>query len=206
MLKRIAILVSVICTTAISIGCSQKYVALKGTGLPNPPTERVKVCVGEFPVESFAVETVQRTGGSATTFRRAGELPKVKREYSISDLRPLVEEALSVENIRTLQTLTKVQDLENLSEVENPFVLADEEDAVLKFTGKVTINSQKVGFDFSEDINSLNIEVMARDMRSGVNTMETSTLYTVKIPYESDLLKNALLYSVLGLMTQKTPF
>jgi hypothetical protein len=186
-------------------GCSAKYVAIKGNGLPNPPTERVKVYVGDFPVESFAVETVQRTGGGST-FRRAGELPKVKRDYSISDLGPFVKEALSGESIKALQTLTKVQDLENLPEVENPFVLADEENAILKFTGKATINSQKVGFEFSDDTNSLNIEVVARNMRNGINTMETSTVYTVKIPYDSDVLKDALLYSVLGLMTQKSPF
>ncbi len=205
-MRRIAILAFIISAMLISVGCSAKYVALKGTGLPNPPTEKVKVYIGDFPVESFAVETVQRTPGGASTYRRAGDLPKVKREYSISDLRSLVEEALSKENLRSLQTLAKMQDVENTPEVGNPFVLADEEDAILGFTGKITIRSQKLGFDFSDEISSLDIEVVARDMRSGVNTMETATVYTVKIPYESDILKDALVYSVLGLMTQKSPF
>ncbi len=205
-MRRAALSVLIASIAVAFVGCSAKYVALKGTGLPNPPSERVKVYIGAFPVESVAVETVQRTPAGASKYRRAGELPTVKREYGISDLRPLIEKALFGEKIKILQALANAQDVENAPEVENPFVLADEEDAILRFTGKVTIRSQKIGFEFSDEISSIDVEVTARDLRSGINTMETSTSYAVKIPYDSDALKEALVYTVLGLMTQKSPF
>ena len=193
-----------------------KYEMLKGTSLENPPEESIKIYIKEFQVESKAsVIDPQATigggdpnAGTALTNNLAqvgNELVTISRPSRIEDLSGSVLRELRRDQVRVLLSLDKVEDLEDVRLVENPFELvrAGSAEAHLEITGKALLRSQRVEKKFSRKTTNVEVEVEIKDLKSGETLKRQPLKVGIKMTFNSKELEEAMAVAVVTYLTQK---
>ena len=201
-------------------GCGGlKYEMLKGTSLANPPEEPIKIYIKEFQVESKAsvIDPRAAVGGGdphagtapTNTLSQVGsELVTISRPSRIEDLSGSVLRELRREQVRVLVALDKVEDLEDVRLVENPFELvpAGSAEAQLEITGKALLRSQRVEKKFSRRTNKIEVEVQIKDLKSGKSLKRQPLQVGIEMVFNSKELEEAMAVAVVTYLTQKILF
>jgi hypothetical protein len=200
--------------------CTLKYEVLKSTSLANPPTAPIKIYIKEFPVESKANVVDPRVAGAATdqgeryvTNALASEgskLVQISRPSRIEDLSGAVLRELRKDRVRIFSQTDRVSTLDENSvrQVDNPFVLvaADSDDADLEISGSALITSQRVRKVFSQHTQSVKVEVVVRDLKTGKTSKKSPVNARVVMTFNSRELEEALAIAVVTSLTQKLLF
>jgi hypothetical protein len=201
-------------------GCGNlKYVALKGTELPNPPTERVRVYVKQFPVTSKANvidpnamsggDQYQGGGSSTNSLADVGNaIMVISRSTRIEDLtRSLLRELRSSE-LRFLSEYERVKDLTKVRSMSNPFELVAPEDkrAQLEISGEVILMSQRVEQRFSQNSSSVEVRIKIKDLSTGRETDILPVKAGIHMTFNSKELEEAIAVFISTVLTQKTLF
>lgn len=203
-------------------GCGTlKYEVFKETSLPNPPTAPVKVYIREFQVESKAAVVDPRAASAAEAqggqqyitneMAVAGQqLVLISRPSRIEDLSGAILRELRRDRVRVFSQLTRIEQLdeETVREIENPFELVpvQSEDAQLEISGKALINSQRVRKVFSQQTQSVEVEVEVRDLRTGRVVKKSPLSANVVMTFNSRELEEALAISVVTSLTRRLLF
>ena len=198
-------------------GCiTLKYEILKRTSLTNPPTERIKVYIKEFPVESRAsvIEPIAAVGYqysdiAESNFRStASALAEIARSSRIEDLSAVLLRELRKEKIRTFLDVGNIASLEGVREVDNPFELVPPEDvaAELVIFGSACIYSQRIGDQFSRNTSRVDIEIGVRDIKTGKRYMQPVFPAGINMVYNSQEMEEAMAIVAMTMLTRKTVF
>ncbi len=206
---------------ALGVGCiTLKFEALKGTSLPNPPVVPVKIYIREFPVDSKAAVIDPRAAPSSAQggeqymtndmARQGQELTLISRPSRIEDLSGAILRELGKDRVRIFTQLARIDGLneETVREIGNPFVLvpAESEDADLEISGTALINSQRVRKEFSQDTQSVEIQVEVRDIRTGKVIEKSPLIAGIVMTFNSRELEEAIAIAVVSSLTRKLLF
>lgn len=215
-----------VCIVLLCGDCVMKYTVLQGTGLPNPPEERMGILVGRFPVRSMATRNLLRWEKQRTDWPgpmgQARQAPKLKRPLSFDRLDKEIRDALSEEQVCVLD-FTATPDPQKARRVPNLFRLTDKSEAVLEIEGRFSVNSRDLrtmdcslstyessvkNSDplFSEDIYSFDIYVVLTDLRTRKMVAEVTVNRPAKIPFDSPDLKDIMVASLMAILAEQTPF
>ena len=197
-------------------GCvTLKYQVLKGTSVPNPPPSPVTAYVKAFPVVSKAsvIDPLAAVGsrypGQETSFDPTQtQLAEVTRPSRIEDLSGALLRELRRPELRTLVDLHTVADVDRVRLVANPFSLVPLEspEARLEISGEALIRSQRVGAQFSQNTDRVEIEVQVKDLSTGEVVRLPSFGSGISMPFNSQELEEAMAVVVTTILTRKTPF
>ena len=198
-------------------GCVRlKYEILKRTSVPNPPVERIKVYIKEFPVDSrasvvepLAAVSYQYYDDAETSLQStATALAEIARSSRIEDLSASLLRELRRDQIRTLLDVGKVSSLNGVRLIDNPFELVppDDAEARLEIMGKATIYSQRLGDQFSRNTSRVDIEVGIKDLQTGKVHMQVPFPAGINMVYNSRELEEAMAVTVATVLARKTPF
>jgi hypothetical protein len=205
-------------------GClSQKYVALKGTSLLNPPTERIKIALGAFPVSSKAsvvdptasVSSPHDPGGGASTRSAglsglAGESRdmEISRSSRIEDLAGAVLREFRRERVRIFVYWEHISDLEEVRELDNPYELVSAEsgEAALVINGTALIRSRRISKQFTRKTDSVEIALTVTDVATGLEVAKDRLQLGVNLVFNSEELEEAMAVGVVTHLLQKTLF
>lgn len=193
-----------------------KYEILKRTSLGNPPSERIKVYIKEFPVDSrasvvepLAAVAYQYYEDSESNLRSsASALAEIARSSRIEDLSATLLRELRQDKIRTFLDVGKISALDGIRPVSNPFELVPlgDEKAQLEIIGKATIHSQRFGDQFSRNTSRVDIVVGVRDIKTDKVVMQVPFPAGINMVYNSRDLEEAMAVTVATILTRKTPF
>jgi len=193
-----------------------KYEILKRTTLSNPPTERVKVYIKEFPVDSrasviepLAAVAYQYYEGSESNLQSsASALAEIARSSRIEDLSAALLRELRQDKIRIFLDVGKISSLDGTRLVSNPFELVPPGDAraQLEIIGKAKIHSQRLGDQFSRNTSRVDIEVGVKDLKTDKVIMQVPFPAGINMVYNSRELEEAMAVAVATVLTRKTPF
>ncbi len=205
-------------------GClTQKYVALKGTSLVNPPTARVKIALGAFPVVSKAsvvdptasVSSPHDPSGEASTRSAglgglAGESRdmEIARSSRIEDLAGAVLREIRRERVRIFLYWEQISDLEEVREFDNPYELVSAEsgEAVLVINGTALIRSRRISKQFTRKTDSVEIALTVTDVATGLEVAKDELHLGVNLVFNSEELEEAMAVGVVTHLLQKTLF
>jgi len=201
-------------------GCGNlKFQSLKGSSVENPPLERVKVYIKEFPVTSKANVVDPNAalsdggygggGSSINSLAEAGNaIMVISRPSRIEDLTRSLLRELRPDQLRTFTDYDRVTDLVNVRAIDNPFVLVppEDEDAQLEISGSVYLLSQRVEQRFSQRSTSASIELVIKDVKTGNVLSLPSTKAGISMTFNSKELEEAIAIFISTLLTQKTLF
>ncbi|MBT7861214.1 MAG: hypothetical protein HN712_12910 [Gemmatimonadetes bacterium] len=205
-------------------GClSLKYVALKGTSVPNPPAGRVKIAIGAFPVVSKA-SVVDPTasvssphdpsGGGGTRSAGLGGLAgesrdmEIARASRIEDLAGAVLRELRREHVRMFVYLEEIPDLEEVREFGNPFELVSAEsgEAALVISGTALIRTRRISKQFTRETDSVEIGLTVIDVATGREVLKEDLRLGINLVFNSEELEEAMAVGVVTHLMQKTLF
>ncbi len=216
---RIAYLAAVSCSFLLAMGCSNlKLLALKGTSLENPPLQPVKIYVKEFPVTSkanvvdpnAALGDNDYTGGrSINALAEVGNaIMVISRNSRIEDLTRSLLRELRRDKLRIFSEYDRVTDLKNIREIDNPFVLVspEDEEAQLEISGSIYLLSQRVEQRFSQKSTSARLDLVIKDIKSGIEVRLPSTQAGISMAFNSKELEEAIAIFISTVLTQKTLF
>jgi len=202
--------------TLAAAGCgSLKYQILKGTGLPNPPEAPLRAYVRAFPVVSKAsvIDPLAAVGsrypGQETTFDPTQtQLAEVTRPSRIEDLSGALLRELRLPELRTLVDLRSIPVLDRVRLVTNPFALVplDSPEAQIEISGEALIRSQRVGAQFSQKTDRVDIEVQVRELSTGRIVRLPPFSAGINMTFNSQELEEAMAVVVATILTRKTPF
>jgi hypothetical protein len=198
-------------------GClGLKYEILKRTSVTNPPVERIKVYIKEFPVESrasviepLAAVAYQYYDGAESNLRSsASALAEIARSSRIEDLSAVLLRELRQDKIRTFLDVGKISSLDGTRLVDNPFELVplDDAEAQLEIMGTAKIHSQRLGDQFSRNTSRVDIEVGVRDLKTDKVVIQPLFPAGINMVYNSRALEEAMAVTVATVLTRKTPF
>tara|TARA_A100001037_G_scaffold98576_1_gene90009 strand:+ start:1100 stop:1717 length:618 start_codon:yes stop_codon:yes gene_type:complete len=200
-------------------GCGNlKYLALKGTQVDNPPLAPVKVYVKEFPVTSKANvvdpnaalgDSDYGGGRSINALAEAGNaIMVISRSTRIEDLTRSLLREMRRDKLRVLTDLDRVSDLQNIREVENPFVLVPPEDdeAQLAISGSVLLLSKRVEQRFSQKSTSAAVEMVITDVATGKKISIPAVKAGINMNFNSKELEEAIAILITTTLAQKTLF
>lgn len=224
MMKRIPTWLGVTLVALVVLGaCSNlKYVALKGTSVPNPPTAPIKVYVKEFPVKSIVrlvdptaavstpYDTGRRSGGGGNVSGLVASTRdiEISRPSRIEDLSGSVLRELRREEIRVFTDLDQVTDLTQVRSVHNPFELvpSDVAGVQLEISGRAVIRSRRVSKKFNQKTDSVDIVLIIKDMATGEVFEKELLKVGINMIFNSTELEEAMAVAVMSHLMQKTPF
>jgi len=200
--------------------CTLKYEVLKDTSLSNPPTAPIKIYIKEFPVESKAnvvdPRVANSTGGEGEQYvtnalaSQGSKLVQISRPSRIEDLSGAVLRELRKEKVRIFSQTDRIKELDedSVRQVSNPFVLvsSDAADADLEISGSALIISQRVRKVFSQQTQSVLVEVKVKDLKTGVMSKKNPINAGVVMIFNSRELEEALAIAVVTSLTQKLLF
>ena len=200
--------------------CTLKYEVLKNTSLSNPPTAPIKIYIKEFPVESKAnvvdPRVANSTGGEGEQYvtnalaSQGSKLVQISRPSRIEDLSGAVLRELRKEKVRIFSQTDRVKELDedSVRQVNNPFILvsADAADADLEISGSALITSQRVRKVFSQQTQSVLVEIEVKDLKTGVMSKKSPINAGVVMIFNSRELEEALAIAVVTSLTQKLLF
>ena len=200
--------------------CTLKYEVLKDTSLSNPPTAPIKIYIKEFPVESKAnvvdPRVANSTGGEGEQYvtnalaSQGSKLVQISRPSRIEDLSGAVLRELRKEKVRIFSQTDRIKELDedSVRQVSNPFVLvsSDAADADLEISGSALITSQRVRQVFSQQTQSVLVEVKVKDLKTGVMSKKSPINAGVVMIFNSRELEEALAIAVVTSLTQKLLF
>ena len=200
--------------------CTLKYEVLKNTSLSNPPTAPIKIYIKEFPVESKAnvvdPRVANSTGGEGEQYvtnalaSQGSKLVQISRPSRIEDLSGAVLRELRKEKVRIFSQTDRIKELDedSVRQVSNPFVLvsSDAADADLEISGSALITSQRVRKVFSQQTQSVLVEVKVKDLKTGVMSKKSPINAGVVMIFNSRELEEALAIAVVTSLTQKLLF
>ena len=200
--------------------CTLKFEVLKNTSLSNPPTAPIKIYIKEFPVESKAnvvdPRVANSTGGEGEQYvtnalaSQGSKLVQISRPSRIEDLSGAVLRELRKEKVRIFSQTDRIKELDedSVRQVSNPFVLvsSDAADADLEISGSALIISQRVRKVFSQQTQSVLVEVKVKDLKTGVMSKKNPINAGVVMIFNSRELEEALSIAVVTSLTQKLLF
>ena len=200
--------------------CTLKFEVLKNTSLSNPPTAPIKIYIKEFPVESKAnvvdPRVANSTGGEGEQYvtnalaSQGSKLVQISRPSRIEDLSGAVLRELRKEKVRIFSQTDRIKELDedSVRQVSNPFVLvsSDAADADLEISGSALIISQRVRKVFSQQTQSVLVEVKVKDLKTGVMSKKNPINAGVVMIFNSRELEEALAIAVVTSLTQKLLF
>ena len=199
--------------------CTLKYEVLKGTSLSNPPTAPIKIYIKEFPVESKANVVDPRVAGSANDQQgqyvtnglasQGSKLVQISRPSRIEDLSGAVLRELRKDKVRIFSQMDHVKELgeDNVRQIANPFVLvATDAEADLEISGSAFITSQRIRKVFSQQTQSVMVEVAVKDVKTGETSKKSPINAGVIMVFNSRELEEALAITVMTSLTQKLLF
>ena len=204
----------------VTLGCGNlKYVALKGTELTNPPTERVRVYVKQFPVTSKANvidpnaissgDQYQGGGSSINSLAEVGNaIMVISRSTRIEDLTRSLLRELRNNELRYLSEYERVTDLSKVRVMSNPYELVAPEDkrAQLEISGEVVLMSQRVEQRFSQNSSSVEVRIKIKDLATGRQADILPVKSGINMTYNSKELEAAIAVFISTVLTQKTRF
>jgi hypothetical protein len=209
----------VCCSLLLVMGCGNlKLLALKGTSIENPPVQPVKIYVKEFPVTSkanvvdpnAALGDNDYTGGrSINTLAEVGNaIMVISRSSRIEDLTRSFLRELRRDKLRVYSEYDRVTGLENIREIENPFVLVppEDEEAQLEISGTIYLLSQRVEQRFSQKSTSAELELVVKDVKSGAEVRLPAVKAGISMAFNSKELEEAIAVFISTVLTQKTLF
>jgi len=215
-LPRLAIWFGAALSLLAAGGClSLKYQILKGTSLQNPPGAPLAVYVKAFPVTSKAsvIDPLAAVGtrypGQETSFDPTQtQLAEVTRPSRIEDLSGALLRELRRPELRTLVDMQKVPNLEEVRPVANPFALVPlgAPEARLEISGEALIRSQRVGSQFSQKTDRVEITVQVMDLETGRVVRMPAYDAGIRMIFNSRELEEAMAVAVATILTRKTPF
>lgn len=202
-----------------------KYVSLKGTSIPNPPSARVKVFINEFPVASKA-SIVDPTAAVSSPYGQTGRQRErsgdfvgglgglvgnvrdleIARPSRIEDLAGALLRELRGDKVRIFFDYGAISDLEGVRKFENPFELvgSDSPQAQLEISGTSLIRSRRVSKKFTRMTDSVEITISVKDLRTG-KVLEKETLQLgIRMVFNSEELEEAMAVGVVTHLMQKT--
>jgi len=200
--------------------CTLKYEVLKNTSLANPPVAPIKIYIKEFPVESKANVVDPRVANSSSgggvqyatnaLASQGNRLVQISRPSRIEDLSGAVLRELRKEKVRIFSQTDRIRELDgdSVRQVSNPFVLvsSDADDADLEISGSALITSQRVRKVFSQQTQSVLIEVEVKDLKTGKMSKKSPLNAGVIMIFNSRELEEALAITVVTSLTQKLLF
>lgn len=201
-------------------GCSAlKYEVLRGTSLPNPPPAPVAVTIKGFPVTSKASVLNRRagTGGAAadagtgsinSMAEESAGIMEISRPCRLEDLSGAVLRELRQEKVRVFADLDKIDNLDLVRQVANPYrlVAAESQDAQLEISGKALIHSQRVSKAFSQKTTGVELELSLKDLATGRTIGREKIRTGIRMTFNSRELEEAMAIAVVTYLTQKTLF
>jgi hypothetical protein len=201
-------------------GClTQKYVALKGTSLLNPPTARIKIALGAFPVASKAgvvdptasVSSPYSQGGSTRSTGPGGLAGEsrdmeIARSSRIEDLAGAVLRELRRERVRIFVDWEQIYDLEGVRVLGNPYELVSAEsgEAELVISGTALIRSRRISKRFTRTTDSVEIGLTVMDVATGLEVAKDDLQLGVNLVFNSEELEEAMAVGVVTHLLQKT--
>lgn len=210
-----------LCLIAMTVGgCGNlKYVALKGTELPNPPLEPVRVYVKQFPVTSKANvvdpnaissgDQYQGGGSSINSLAQVGNaIMVISRSTRIEDMTRSLLRELRNSELRYFSEYERVTDLSRVRVIANPYELVAPEDksAQLEISGEVVLMSQRVEQRFSQNSSSVEIRIKIKDLATGAQTDILPVKAGISMTFNSKELEEAIAVFISTVLTQKTLF
>jgi hypothetical protein len=200
--------------------CTLKYEVLKNTSIANPPVAPIKIYIKEFPVESKANVVDPRVANSPSgegvqyatnaLASHGNRLVQISRPSRIEDLSGAVLRELRKEKVRIFSQTDRIKELDgdSVRQVSNPFVLvsSDADDADLEISGSALITSQRVRKVFSQQTQSVLIEVEVKDLKTGKMSKKSPLNAGVTMIFNSRELEEALAIAVVTSLTQKLLF
>jgi len=204
----------------VAVGCGGlKLAALKGTSLPNPPVDRVRVFVREFPVTSKAGVLERRSvvGGGATEQGSSSisaladvgtAIMEISRPCRIEDISGAVLRELRRDSIRVFVDIVEVEDLSDVRLMPNPFLLVpmDSGEAQLEIDGTALIRSQRVSKEFSPLTTGVELAVGITDLQTGIRFDLGGPRTHIRMLFNSKELEEAMAIAVVTRLNQKTLF
>ena len=204
----------------VAIGCGNlKYVALKGTDLTNPPVERVRVYVKQFPVISKANvidpnaissgDQYQGGGSSINSLAEVGNaIMVISRSTRIEDLTRSLLRELRNSEIRYFSEYERVTDLSKTRVIPNPYELVAPEDtlAQLEISGEVILMSQRVEQRFTQNSSSVEVRIKIKDLTTGRQSEILPVKAGISMTFNSKELEEAIAVFISTVLTQKTLF
>ena len=203
-------------------GCGNlKYIALKGTSIPNPPAEPIAIFIREFPVKSkaslvdptAAVSSPYDPGSRSTATTTSGLVAntrdiEITRSSRIEDLVGAVLRELRRDRLRVFYDLEAVNDLENVREIDNPFKLAvaEETGIELEISGNALIRSRRISKKFTQKTDGVEIILTIKDVKTGAVLEKGPLKVGVHMIFNSVELEEAMAIAVVTYLTQRTPF
>ena len=174
---------------AVVIGCMNKYAVLKGTGIPNPPTEKVRIYVGEIEESRKNLNPQKQED---------------KKSYKEE-----IETRLKQPELHILQIAAGPEDLEGEKTVPNPFELVEEKkDAQLEIRGSFALlgtrASQGEGADST--VTSYEILITVKDMLTYDDVYSTGRSGESHFIHDTPEQRRAFGDLFVGMMVEKALF
>ena len=112
------------------------------------------------------------------------------------------------ERVRVLVALDKVESLEDVRLVDNPYELvpAGSAEAHLEITGRALLRSQRVEKKFSRKTDKVEVEVEIKDLKSGKSLKRQPLQVGIEMVFNSKELEEAMAVAVVTYLTQKILF
>lgn len=193
-----------------------KYEVLRGTSVPNPPSQPVAVYVEQFPVASKASVLERRAvgaaeeqmGSSINAMAEVGSaVTEISRPCRIEDLVGSLLREMRGDTLRVLTDLTVVEDLQGARTIRNPFrLVSNEADAQLIVSGQALIRSQRISKTFSQKTQSFELDLSVKDVATGHVTKREKLRAGIRMIFNSRELEQAMAVTVVTYLTQKTLF
>jgi len=206
----------------LAAGCfTLKYELLKETSLANPPSTPIKIYIKEFPVVSKAAVIDPRAADAAASqggqryftnelARTGSALTTISRPSRIEDLSGAVLRELRKDKVRVFSQLVLIETLdeESVREIDNPFELVsmDSGEAQLEIVGAALISSQRVRKVFSQQTQSVEVEVEVKDLKTGKVSQKAVLNVGVVMTFNSRELEEAMAIAVVTSLTRKLLF
>ena len=205
----------------VASGCiTLKYELLKDTSLPNPMTAPIKIYIREFPVESKAAIVDPRAADAAASqggesyvtnalASKGSPLTTISRPSRIEDLSGAVLRELRRDRVRVFSQVVRLAELDedSVREIDNPFELVStREDAHLQITGTARVHSQRVRKVFSQNAESVEVEVQVEDLSTGQISSKSPLKVGVVMTFNSRELEEAMAIAVVSSLTRKLLF
>ena len=132
----------------------------------------------------------------------------ISRNSRIEDLTRTLLRELRRDKLRIFAEFDRVRDLQNVREVENPFVLVppEDDDAQLEISGSVLLLSKRVEQRFSQKSTSATVEVVITDLATGKQIRMPPVKAGINMTFNSKELEEAIAILISTVVTQKTLF
>ena len=218
---RVSTPVCLVALFVLSCG-SLKYELLKGTSVPNPPSQTVKIYITGFPVTSKAniVDPKAAVGSgpggysggntaSATnSLASVGNfLAVISRPTRIEDLSGAILRELRKPTVRVFTDLDMITGMDAVRMIRNPFELvAGSDEADLEIEGNVLLMSERVSKKFSQNTTGLEVQITVRDVSTDAVSGKKPLRAGIRMIFNSRELEEAMAVAAITGMTQKILF